>query len=309
MGLDTSQKQPLSNTFGDAVPLGLAADGTGDDPSTIALRADTTMYVFTATSGGLAIATMDETTGSFVDPYLYAYNTQDQLLQANDDSGGTLDSLVQFPVVAGETYYLLAGLRHHDRRLRCAGLHRSREYLRHRRADRPRCAGGGRVAGLIAFTGQVEMFDFTATSDGQVTVVQTAAPGAALGSILTAYALTQGAGGSAQILPIALNDVVATGNDSSTQIVFPVQAGQTYFLAASADLRTTGGYTLTIVTSPLTAPEIPRSTCPPRASRSRGAVTAAGTPDVFQLETQGSGLVSIDIGASGGLVGSVSSPT
>ena len=170
------------------------------------------MYVFTATSSGLAIATMDETTGSFVDPYLYAYNAQDQLLQANDDSGGTLDSLVQFPVVAGETYYLLAaayGTTTGDYDVQVSIGPGSTFDTAEQIALNG--VGGGHVAGLIAVTGQVEMFDFTATSDGQVTVVQHAAPGAALGSILTAYALIQGAGGSAQFLPIALNDVVATG--------------------------------------------------------------------------------------------------
>ena len=309
LGLDTSAaSQPLEDTFGDAVPLGLGRNGTGQVIGTIAQPADPTMYDFTATSGGLATATMDEAAGSFVDPYLYAYNAQGQLLQADDDSGGTLNSLIQFPVVAGETYYLLAaaygtttGAYVVNVSIGPGSTFGTAEPIT---LDAQGSAG---LVGQIALSGQVQMYEFTATADGLVTAVQQGTSGTALDSILTAYHMTEGSDGSTQSGLIALDDVTDPEQDPDASLVFQVQAGQEYFLAASANLESTGGYVLTIATAPLPASDLPTVDLPAQGQAEfDGSVASAGVTDAFQLEADGTGLVSIFVDGGGGLLPSAS---
>lgn len=137
------------------------------------------------------------------------------------------------------------------------------------------------VLAEVNYIGDVDVFKLTATSTGAFTVQQFATPGSSLNSFLTIY------DDSGKTL--TLND--NSGDTLNSQVAFHVDAGQTYFIEATASpsqglISSPLKYALTV--TPFVddvgnnADEATVLPLNPGASRS-GAIDVAGDVDVFQI--------------------------
>ncbi|MGA2253719.1 MAG: C2 family cysteine protease [Thermoguttaceae bacterium] len=100
-------------------------------------------------------------------------------------------------------------------------------------------AGSATQAGDIFYPGDVNLYSFTATVTGNLTITQKATLGSTINSALTVFnaAHTQITQGGA---PGTLNATVTV----------PVVAGTSYYVEAASFMNTTGGYSLNFSTSP-----------------------------------------------------------
>lgn len=230
----------VGNTMAAARILPLTADGAGTVKGNIESAGDVDMYRIDATfTGGLAIA-QNAFLGGSLDTYLRVYNSAGVLITENDDHSST-NSLVEFAVTAGETYFVEAG---------AYGTNIGEYVLSVRQAPlddfpgvtladayalnvTPRSATT--VHGAIERAGDVDLFRFVAPFTGQLTIDQGASAGSGLDSYLHVFDNT-GA-------EIAFDDDSGPGLDS--QVVLNVVAGQTYYVRAGAYISSTGAYNLT----------------------------------------------------------------
>ncbi|HND53542.1 MAG TPA: trypsin-like serine protease, partial [Pirellulaceae bacterium] len=91
--------------FSSAVAIPLASDGTGVVNSSISSTVTGRVFSFVAQFTGQVVATTRATSGN-LDTILNGYDAAARRVATNDDYGGTLNSRVQFSVVAGSKYYL-----------------------------------------------------------------------------------------------------------------------------------------------------------------------------------------------------------
>jgi len=96
------------NDFDNATQIQLSSTGSSSVSGDIERVGDQDMIRFTATQTGLMTITQSASSGSQLDTYLYAYDSQRQQLASDDDGGAGLNSRLQIDVVAGETYYVRA---------------------------------------------------------------------------------------------------------------------------------------------------------------------------------------------------------
>jgi hypothetical protein len=89
----------------------LSTDGFGSQSGSITAPGDLNLYSFVAPVTGSMIIHQDAALQSNLDSVLTAFDANQTQIAFNDDSpvGGTLNSFVQFRVVAGQTYYVQAG--------------------------------------------------------------------------------------------------------------------------------------------------------------------------------------------------------
>lgn len=105
----TPATDDFGNSFAQASTLTLSSEGAATQSGTIEQAGDGDMFKFVATTSGTMTITQSAAVGSSLDSYLRAYDANQTLLAQNDDSGGTRDSSLTIPVVAGTTYYVTAG--------------------------------------------------------------------------------------------------------------------------------------------------------------------------------------------------------
>src|SRR5262249_2398836 len=91
-------------------------------------------------------------------------------------------------------------------------------------------------AGAIDYAGDVDLFQFTAATTGDLTIQQQAPAGSSLDSVLTVY------DGSRQ--QIAFND--DSNGTLNGQVVVSVTAGQIYYVQAAGYAASTGPYVVSI---------------------------------------------------------------
>ncbi len=96
------------NTFAQAWPLVLQANGSGSQNGKIDYSGDVDMFKITAPASGNMTFREEATATSSLDAYLTVYDANGNVLAANDDdpAGGTTDSRVDVTVTAGATYYI-----------------------------------------------------------------------------------------------------------------------------------------------------------------------------------------------------------
>ena len=101
----------FGNTIEDSSPIELDGTGAGSQSGVIETAGDVDMFRLVAPmTGRLTVKQVADTaSGSSLDSLLTAYDDTGTQLAHNDDSGpGTRDSLVEFAVEAGRTYYVQA---------------------------------------------------------------------------------------------------------------------------------------------------------------------------------------------------------
>ena len=183
--------------------------------------------------------------GSRLDPYLFVYDANHQLIAQNDDDGSSLNSRVVINVTAGETYYMKA-----------AGYGRTKDAYKlqitttaapaddfgntfaQARQVEVSADGSGSQSGRVEQSGDVDVFSFVAPLTGQMTITQSAAAGSRLDTYVYVY------GANGQLL--AQND--DDGSSQNSQVDISVVAGTTYYIKAAAYQRSTGDYTLQLET-------------------------------------------------------------
>jgi len=103
----TATADDVGNTFALATPMSLSGSGAGSRTGTIEQAGDVDMFRFVAPMSG-RMSIRQSSTGGGVDPFLYVYNSGQQLMAYNDDADGltSWDSLVEIDVTAGSTYYV-----------------------------------------------------------------------------------------------------------------------------------------------------------------------------------------------------------
>jgi hypothetical protein len=245
------------SSLSQATPLTLAANGSASLTGHIDQPGDVDWFSFVPPKSGRVAIRESAAPGSSLDSYLSAYNARQSLLARNDDSNGTVDSLVSFNVTAGTTYFVAAAAYGTSTGAYTLDLVPAVDDFGSTAASAKSLTlaknGSGRQAGKIDWSGDVDWFRFVAPVTGKMTITESAASGSNLDSYLYAY-------DNAQKL-LASNDDSGTTRNSRLQI--NVTAGQTYYVKATAYATGTGAYVLGISTA---------------ATKSGSAPTAAPAP-------------------------------
>jgi len=224
--------------FDQAALVVLSATGSGTRTGSIEQAYGEDFFRFIATVSGRMTLRQSATVGSELDSFLYVYNAGKSLLAQNDDSGATLDSMVQIAVTARQTYYVKAaasGASTGDYKLTFST---STDDFGNAFADAAlvtiAASGSATRTGKINYAGDVDMFRFVATVTGKMTIRQSAAVGSTLDSHVYAYSASQA--------QLAHNDDSGGSLDSAVQI--SVVKGRTYYVKATAFGASIGAYVL-----------------------------------------------------------------
>jgi hypothetical protein len=289
--------------FASAVPIALAADNSGVQAGTISVPGDVDFYQFVPSRTGELLVRMDPAPGSVLFSFLTVFDSAQTQIAQDSGGGGPFTSLVIVPVIAGQTYYVQAGL--------APGVALTGGYLLtfapHDVGDNfttarpiPLAAdGSGSQAGAIAMPGETDFFQLLAPLTGRLLVEQAAAAPGNLDSFLKVYDSTQ--------TVIAQDDNSGGGLDSL--VSFLVVAGQTYYLQAgaaplpSSSGAPTGHYVLTIAA---TAAGSDFSTAHLLTLDADGSGTQAGSiqlkgeEDFYQLVATRTGILAVEQAAAAG---------
>jgi hypothetical protein len=250
-------RHPIQPVPVQEIPLSTA--GTGTQPGVIDMPGDLDAFQFTATVTGLMTVQQQAAAGSSLDSQLFAFDQFRQPLANNNDYYGTFNSLVQFNVAAGQTYYIKAA----------AYGASVGAYVVTISTEPPSTAPGHSFAtatnlavsstgptvhpGTIVAAGDADVYQFVAPASGLLTVTQQAPSGSPLDSYLYAFDGSQ---------PInnfdGLQSLLASDDDSGgtldSLVQFDVTAGQLYYLRAAGFGTSIGAYTLTISYGAATPP-------------------------------------------------------
>jgi hypothetical protein len=256
--IDVGPEDDFGNTFATAGFIFMSMTGGGFQKGRIDYPLDVDMFRFVATVTGKMTVRQQAAKGSKLDSSLTVYNHLQTEIAHNDDEveDKVFDSKVQFDVTKGQVYYIKA-----------AGFEETvGEYTISiatelipvkpalNAAPLPAIAiklkrfGSQTETGRINASGEARKFRFVALTNGRATVRMTATGASQLDSLLTAWSDT------GRLL--AANDNEANGILNS-RITFPVVAGKTYELRASASEdaatreRQTGDFALTVSTAPI----------------------------------------------------------
>jgi hypothetical protein len=258
------QSSAPGHSFATAIMLAVSSSGPTRQADQIVATGDALVYQFIAPTSGLLTVRQQAASGSPLDSFLYAFDGSQPvnnfdglqaLLASNDDSGGSLDSLVQFNVTAGQTYYLRAagfGTSIGDYILTLSfGAAIATEGVGRTFADAGVIQldglGYGSQTGVITSAGDVHMYRFVAPYTGALTIRQNA-PSA--GSIADKFAPSKSILDSLLSVfddshaQIARNDDHVVDNSLNSYVQISVVAGRTYFVQAAGFGATTGHYDL-----------------------------------------------------------------
>ena len=254
----TNQRHPV-----DQLPvqrISLSGTGSGTQRGVIDMPGDLDAFRFTATLTGVMTVSQQAAPGSSLDSQLFAFDAAREPLANNNDFYGSYNSLVQFNVVAGQTYYLKAG----------AYGASIGAYVLALNIEPPSSAPGHSFAtaipltisatlptrhpGTIVATGDADVYQFVAPASGLLTVTERATLNSPLDSLLYAF------DGSQPINNFAgLQALLASNDDSGgtldSLVQFNVTAGQTYFIRAAGFGTSIGDYILTLSYGGATPPD------------------------------------------------------
>ena len=318
----------VGHTFADAGTITLDPSGYGSQTGAITSAGDVNMYRFVAPyTGMLAIRQVAPSAGtladknspskSILDSVLTVFDAARAVIAENDDdiADDTLNSLVNVPIVAGQTYYVQAAgygsttgnyellfVDDVPNDFADAGLITINTKLL-----------SATVFGTIEVPNDVDMYRFVAPVTGPIDVTQQATGGSLLDSYLFLY-------DGSQTLIASDNDETIDPTGPGGGITIPdslvqanVVAGQTYYIGAASSNgaatdpgRTpTGAYRLQITFPAYDFGETfanARTIPPPgpAVATQAGNLLAIGEVDMFQFAASGSGAVTIDVGANPG---------
>jgi hypothetical protein len=252
------------HSFATAIPLSLSASAPSSQIGSIVAAGDADVYLFVAPASGLLTVRQQAGSGSPLDSYLYAFDGSQPvnnfdglqaLLASNDDSGGTLDSLIQFHVTAGHNYYVRAagfGTSIGKYVLTISyGNSNTTAAVGHTFADAGPLSldtnGYGSQMGVITAAGDADMYRFIAPYTGTLTIRQNAPSAGSssdkfgpsksiLDSVLTVFDGSQ--------IQIARNDDDTDDDSLDSYLRISIVAGQTYYVRAAGFGPTTGHYEL-----------------------------------------------------------------
>jgi hypothetical protein len=233
----------LGTTFATAQQIKLGPTDAATRPGTIAAPGSSTFYQFMASVSGQLVIRQDATSGSSLDSVLTVFDGNQNLIGFNDDSGGTLNSLVVVKVVAGQTYYIEAS----GFGTSTGGYLLTVTPFVDDFGNNPATAhaivldatGAGSQTGSIEIPGNIDLFKFTAPISGQLVIQQDATPDSNLDSVLTVL--------DSSMRQIAYNDDSA--GTLNSLVVVNVTQGKTYYVQAAGFRDSIGDYLLTF--SPL----------------------------------------------------------
>ena len=255
---------------------------------------DVDMFRFVAPVNGWVTVTEKARSGSHVDPHFYAYGADQQSLVDDDNGGGGLASRFDIPVTDGATYYV-AATGNGD----TTGKYKLS--FRATRDDRGNTFstaaaltlsshGSGSKTADIEKPGDVDMFRVVARVTGVMTITQSAHY-SRVDPFLSVY---DGAG-----QPLGEDD--NGGGGTKSRVAIQVQAGSTYFVAASAAGGTTGDYTLKCATAPGSSDDFgdtfdnatPVALADGGSGKQSGTIEKASDADMFQFVAPVSGRMTI----------------
>jgi hypothetical protein len=96
------------NTFDAATPITLSENAAGTQAGRLDSRGDVDMFSFIAPRKGKVKITQ-VATGGGLDSFLRVYDSDEQQIAQDDDSGGSMNSKVRIKVAKGQKYYVAAG--------------------------------------------------------------------------------------------------------------------------------------------------------------------------------------------------------
>src|SRR5262245_8400553 len=284
----------FGNTFAEAHALALSAIGATTQNGTIDYPGDVDVFRFVAPLSGRMMIHQDVAPSPiFLDPFLSVYDATQTLLASNDNTGSPYNSAVAIPVVAGQVYYVQAA----------AAQGTTGPYVLSFLTDdfgndfstaQPLTlspGGAANQAGTIESAGDADVFEFTATATGRMTVLQQPSAGSTLKGKLYAYE--------------AAHLVAASDASGATQVQFDVVAGRSYDVRAAGQGKSIGGYVLTFATSAATQdretePNDSTATANPIPLFSATVGTIAGNDvDLFQVRPVEPGLLTARVEANG----------
>jgi hypothetical protein len=236
------------HTFSQATPVTLAANGSGSISGTIGQGGEIDMFRVVAPLTGQMTIRETAAAGSSLDSYLQVYDAGQRLLARNDDSGGTLNSLVTINVTAGATYYVAAAA--YSVSTGAYSVQFSTKVTSSFSNATPVTLAGngsGSQSGSIAQSGDSTMYRIVAPVAGQMVITESAAAGSQLDSYLSVYDATQKL--------VAENDDY--GQTRNSRVAISVAAGATYYVKAAAFSTSTGAYVLQFSTTASTPPPTP----------------------------------------------------
>lgn len=233
----------VGNDIENASILGLDSNGGGNVVGSIETSGDLDVFRVEATQNGLVRVRQVATPGSSLDTFVSVFTSNGDLIGQNDDDGVSLNSLVQFPVSAGTTFFVQAGAFADS-----TGEYRVEIDLANAVTDDignsdanatflplgPQ--GGGQRLGEIEFSGDRDVFRVVATQAGLLNIRQRAVPGSGLDSFLR----VRDDNGN----ELGVNDDDGTSLNSLLQI--PVTEGQVLFIETSAFGPGRGRYELIV---------------------------------------------------------------
>jgi hypothetical protein len=246
------ESRTLLSAFDAANLVTLDAAGAGLVSGAIFSAGNSDTDRFTAPATGLMTIEQRATSGN-LNSHLFLFDDQHRLLAADDDSGGGLDSLLRWNVIAGRTYFVQSAavggttggyqLQFNTLQDDVGNFYFGPSLLVPLAAD-----GSSNFSGQIEVPGDLDFIRFVATVTGRINVTLRSAPGSSLDPNLFAYEV---AVRDAQGLPrlIASNDDRPGTLDSS--LFFDAVAGSRYYVTASGFGGTTGGYELLVRTTPV----------------------------------------------------------
>jgi hypothetical protein len=216
--------------------LALDAAGFGSATGTLDTPGDAEAYQFVAPATGDMVVTEKAAGGTALDTFLSVYaGTSSTLLASNDDANGITNSQVEFPVVAGQTYFVQAG---------AAGDSTGQYLLDVAFRDPPSPSpvplaldgtDSAAVDGAIARAGDVDRYVFTPTVTGSL-VVALNATGGGFDGVLHVF-------DPAGTLDLRDDD---SGGGSNSLLTVPVVAGRTYEVDVAGFETSTGEYRLVL---------------------------------------------------------------
>lgn len=292
------------NTFAAATDIPLSS-GAGSQAGTIDYAADVDMFRVTAAITGFMMVRQDKTALSTLDSYLQVYDSSQSLIQSDDNGGGAGNSLIYFPVTAGQTYYIRSSAAASTSGDYQLSITTTVDDFGNTFASASTLtlspSGSANQGGTIEQAGDVDMFRFVAPVSGIMTIQQTGLPPGTLDSYLEVYDSSQS--------PIVSDDDGAGFPDSMVQ--FAVTAGQTFYVRAGASpfaLSTadeSGDYQLTISSAAddfgNTFAEAGTLTLSPGGSATQSAsIELARDVDMFSVTAVVSGIMSIRQDAAAG---------
>src|SRR5262249_26799476 len=152
---------------------------------------DVDVFRFVAPLSGRMTIHQDSVLGP-PDDFLSVYDATQTLLASNDNTGG-LNSAVAIPVVAGQVYYVKAAAAQETTGTYVLTFLTADFGNDFSTAQALTLSAGGAAsqAGTIEAAGDADVFEFTATATGRMTVLQQPSAGSSLKGKLYAYEAAQ----------------------------------------------------------------------------------------------------------------------